>query len=42
MLDTFATALQETGLSQALRASLWLYPLVNTAHLLGIRTPEVM
>jgi len=36
MLDTFATALQETGLSQALRASLWLYPLVNTAHLLGI------
>jgi hypothetical protein len=36
MLETLATALQESGLSQALRASVWLYPLVNTGHVIGI------
>jgi hypothetical protein len=36
MLETLASALQESGLSQALRASVWLYPLVNTGHVLGI------
>ena len=36
LIDAWATALQETGLSQALRASTWLYPLINTGHLLGI------
>jgi len=35
-LDALAAALQETQLSQVLRASVWLYPLVNTAHVLGI------
>lgn len=35
-IDVWATALQETSLSQALRASTWLYPLINTGHLLGI------
>lgn len=29
-------ALQASGLSQALRSSIWLYPLVNTAHVMGI------
>jgi hypothetical protein len=36
LADALATALQDTALSQALRGSQWLYPLVNTAHLLGI------
>jgi hypothetical protein len=36
MLETLATALQESALSQGLRASVWLYPLVNTGHVLGI------
>jgi len=35
-LDTLAAALQQTGVSQLLRGSVWLYPLVNTGHLLGI------
>lgn len=35
-LDALAAALQDTALSQALRASEWVYPLVNTGHLLGI------
>jgi hypothetical protein len=35
-LETWAMALHASGLSQALRASIWLYPLVNTAHLVGI------
>ncbi|EHR70064.1 hypothetical protein BurJ1DRAFT_1191 [Burkholderiales bacterium JOSHI_001] len=36
MLLGLAQALHDTPLSQALRASLWLYPLVNTGHLLGM------
>lgn len=36
MLETLAEALQATALSQTLRASIWLYPLVNTAHVVGI------
>jgi hypothetical protein len=31
-----ATALQDSALSQALRASEWVYPLVNTGHVVGI------
>jgi hypothetical protein len=31
-----AQGLQATPVSQALRASVWLYPLVNTGHLLGM------
>lgn len=36
LLETVASALQASGLSQALRASMWLYPLVNTGHVAGI------
>lgn len=36
VIEALAAALQETGLSQALRASVWVYPLVNTGHVLGI------
>lgn len=36
MLETLATGLQASALSQALRGSLWLYPLVNTGHVIGI------
>ena len=36
MLQPLADALEGTALSQALRASLWLYPMVNTGHVLGI------
>jgi hypothetical protein len=36
MLQALAAALQATDLSHALRASLWLYPLVNTGHVVGI------
>ncbi|HUG21738.1 hypothetical protein [Piscinibacter sp.] len=36
MLQTLAAALQATELSQTLRASIWLYPLVNTGHVVGI------
>lgn len=35
-MDTLATALQASELSQLLRSSVWLYPLINTAHLVGI------
>jgi hypothetical protein len=35
-LDALATALQDSALSQALRASEWVYPLVNTGHVVGI------
>lgn len=34
--DALAAALYATPLSQALRASIWLYPLVNTLHVIGI------
>jgi hypothetical protein len=36
MLGTLAEALDASALSHALRASIWLYPLVNTGHVLGI------
>lgn len=36
MLEAYAEAIQASSLSQTLRASLWLYPLVNTGHVLGI------
>ncbi len=36
MLDALAAALEATALSQALRSSIWLYPLVNTGHVIGI------
>jgi hypothetical protein len=36
MLEAIAGALDATALSQTLRASLWLYPLVNTGHVIGI------
>lgn len=36
MLETLASWVEAGALSQALRASVWLYPLVNTAHVVGI------
>jgi hypothetical protein len=36
MLETLATQLQASELSHTLRSSLWLYPLVNTGHVIGI------
>ena len=36
MLEALAAALQATALSQTLRTSIWLYPLVNTGHVVGI------
>lgn len=36
MLEAIAASIEATALSQALRSSLWLYPLVNTAHIVGI------
>lgn len=36
MIDTLAQALHDSALSQTLRRSIWLYPLVNTAHVIGI------
>ena len=36
MLQSLAAALQASELSQTLRASIWLYPLVNTGHVVGI------
>lgn len=35
-MDALATALQDSALSQLLRSSVWLYPLVNTGHVVGI------
>jgi hypothetical protein len=35
-MDALATALQHSALSQLLRSSIWLYPLVNTGHVVGI------
>lgn len=35
-LDALAEVLQASAWSEALRASVWLYPLVNTAHVVGI------
>lgn len=36
MLEPLAATLQASGLSETLRASAWLYPLVNTGHVVGI------
>jgi hypothetical protein len=36
MLQSWAELLQATALSRALGSSVWLYPLVNTAHVVGI------
>jgi hypothetical protein len=36
LLEALAEALQATALSRTLAASVWLYPLVNTAHIVGI------
>jgi hypothetical protein len=36
MLESLAGALSASELSHALRVSIWLYPLVNTAHVVGI------
>lgn len=36
MLEALAEALQSTAFSRTLAASVWLYPLVNTAHIVGI------
>ena len=36
LLQTLAAGLQATDLSHALRASIWLYPLVNTGHVVAI------
>lgn len=36
LLESLATALQASSLSELLRASIWLYPLVNTGHVVGI------
>lgn len=35
-MDALATALQDSALSQLLRSAIWLYPLVNTGHVVGI------
>lgn len=36
LLQTLAAQLQASELSHALRSSIWLYPLVNTGHVVGI------
>lgn len=36
MLHAFFTAVEQWPLSTALRGSTWVYPLVNTAHIVGI------
>lgn len=35
-MDALAAALQNSALSQLLRSSIWLYPLVNIGHVVGI------
>lgn len=35
-MGEWLAALEATGLAQALRQSVWAYPLVNAAHLLGV------
>lgn len=35
-MGEWLAALEGTGLAQALRHSVWVYPLVNAAHLLGV------
>jgi hypothetical protein len=36
MIETWAAALEGTELAAALRNSVWSYPLVNAAHILGV------
>ncbi len=36
MLEALAAAIQASALSQTLSASIWLYPLINTGHVIGI------
>lgn len=36
LLETLASALQASHVSHTLRVSMWLYPLINTGHLVGI------
>ena len=36
MIDTWLLALEGTTLARGLRASVWVYPLVNAAHILGV------
>lgn len=36
MLESIAQVVQAGALSQTLRGSIWLYPLVNTTHIVGI------
>lgn len=36
MIDEWAAALEATALAAALRNSVWSYPLVNAAHILGV------
>ncbi len=36
VLEAAAAAISESAVSQTLRASIWLYPLVNTGHVIGI------
>ncbi|HXV80960.1 MAG TPA: hypothetical protein VEG60_13865, partial [Candidatus Binatia bacterium] len=36
MVEEWAAALEATALATALRHSVWSYPLVNTAHILGV------
>lgn len=38
MLDVLLGELQASGLAQAMRQARWLYPAVNTAHILGLAT----
>jgi hypothetical protein len=38
LLDTLLGELQGSGLGQAMRQARWLYPAVNTAHILGLAT----
>jgi hypothetical protein len=35
-MSDWLAVLESTGLAQALRQSVWVYPLVNAAHLLGV------
>lgn len=35
-MDALAAALEATALAQHLKASVWTYPLINAAHVLGI------
>jgi hypothetical protein len=36
VLDAWAEGLQASDLSRSLRASLWLYPMVNAGHVIGM------